>query len=78
METQEPSEREMRRLIEANHFPARVLDVGEVWVKLDLSDDATGIEIMSKSAFADLILDWRARGCHLLAPCPGFSVQIAA
>ncbi len=81
METQELNERELRRLIEANRFPARVLEVGRVWVKVDLSDEINGIErieVMSKSAFADLILDWRARGCHLLAPCPVFSVQIAA
>jgi len=81
MKTQELSEREVQRLIEQNRFPARVLEVGRAWVKLDLSDEVTGIgriEIMSKSAFADLILDWRARGCHLFAPCSGLSVQVAA
>lgn len=80
METQ-LNERELRRLIAANHIPARVLEVGQVWVKVDFSDEINGIErieVMSKSAFADLILDWRARGCHLLPPCPGFSLKIAA
>jgi len=74
-------EQEMGRLIDENHFPATILEVGLVWVKVDLSDAVTGIartEVMSKSDFADLILDWRARGCHLMPACSGLSVQRVA
>ncbi len=74
-------ELELQRLIDENHFPASIVETGLVWVKVDLSDPVTGIartETMSKSDFADLILDWRARGCHVLPPCSGLWVRPAA
>ncbi len=57
-------ERELTRLIEANEYPARVLDSGLVWVELEVTDARTKTirrERLSKSAFADRILDWRAQ-----------------
>lgn len=81
MKVQALEEPELQRLIDENHFPASIVETGLVWVKVDLSDPVTGIartETMSKSNFADLILDWRARGCHLLPPCSGLSVRTAA
>jgi len=55
-------ERELLRLIEANDFPARLLDTGVVWVEIEVTDTKTQRvrrERISKSMFADLILDWR-------------------
>ena len=57
-------ERELVRLIEVNDYPARLVDSGVVWVELEIQDPATkGVtrQRLSKSAFADLILDWRER-----------------
>jgi hypothetical protein len=57
-------ERELLRLIEANDYPARLVEVGVVWVEVETRDPKTNTvrrERMSKSMFADLILDWRAR-----------------
>ena len=57
-------ERELSRLIEANDYPARVVDTGVVWVELEIVDPrskALTRQRLSKSAFADLILDWRER-----------------
>lgn len=57
-------EREVLRLIEANDYPARLVEVGVVWVEVETRDPKTNTvrrERMSKSMFADLILDWRAR-----------------
>jgi hypothetical protein len=57
-------ERELRRLIEANEYPARLVEVGTVWVEVETTDPKTNAvrrERMSKSMFADLILDWRSR-----------------
>ena len=55
---------EVVRLIEENDYPARLIQVGVVWVELEITDAKTnGVrrERVSKSAFADLILDWRER-----------------
>ncbi len=55
-------ERELLRLIEANDFPARLVDTGVVWVEIEVTDTKTQRvrrERISKSIFADLILDWR-------------------
>ncbi len=55
-------ERELLRLIEANDFPARLLVSGAVWVEMEVTDAKTQRvrrERISKSMFADLILDWR-------------------
>jgi hypothetical protein len=57
-------ERELVQLIEANDYPARLVDSGVVWVELEVTDPrskAVSRQRLSKSAFADLILDWRER-----------------
>jgi hypothetical protein len=57
-------EREVIRLIEENDYPARVIETGLVWIELEITDAKTQAvrrERLSKSAFADLILDWRER-----------------
>jgi hypothetical protein len=57
-------ELELTRLIDDNEYPARVLQTGILWVELEITDVNTSVvtrERMSKSAFADLILDWRER-----------------
>ncbi len=57
-------ELELIRLIEENEYPARLLEAGVVWVELEITDTKTNAvrrERLSKSAFADLILDWRDR-----------------
>jgi hypothetical protein len=57
-------ELEVVRLIEENDYPARVSAIGVVWVELEFTDAKTNSvrrERLSKSAFADLILDWRER-----------------
>jgi hypothetical protein len=57
-------ELEVIRLIDENDYPARVVEVGVVWVELEITDAKTNSvrrERLSKSAFADLILDWRDR-----------------
>jgi hypothetical protein len=57
-------ELEVIRLIEENDYPARVIETGLVWVELEITDLKTNTvhrERLSKSAFADLILDWRER-----------------
>jgi hypothetical protein len=57
-------ELEVIRLIEENDYPARVIETGVVWIELEITDAKTQAvrrERLSKSAFADLILDWRER-----------------
>jgi hypothetical protein len=57
-------ELEVIRLIEENDYPARVIETGVVWIELEITDPKTQAvrrERLSKSAFADLILDWRER-----------------
>lgn len=57
-------ELELVRLIEENEYPARLIEAGVVWVELEITDTKTNAvhrERLSKSAFADLILDWRER-----------------
>src|SRR5436853_7853382 len=57
-------ELELIRLIEDNGYPARLIEAGVVWVELEITDTKTNAvrrERLSKSAFADLILDWRER-----------------
>ncbi|HLB77341.1 MAG TPA: hypothetical protein VJO72_09930 [Candidatus Dormibacteraeota bacterium] len=51
-------------MIEENEYPARLVSAGVVWVELEITDTKTKVvrrERLSKSAFADLILDWRER-----------------
>jgi hypothetical protein len=55
-------ELELIRLIEENEYPARLVSAGVVWVELEITDTKTNVvrrERLSKSAFADLILDLR-------------------
>src|SRR3979411_759161 len=62
-------ELELIRLIEENEYPARLIEAGVVWVELEITDTKTNSirrERLSKSAFADLILDWRERRTHNL------------
>ena len=62
-------ELELIRLIEENEYPARLIEAGLVWVELEITDTKTSAvrrERLSKSAFADLILDWRERRTHNL------------
>ena len=62
-------ELELIRLIEENEYPARLIEAGVVWVELEITDTKTSAvrrERLSKSAFADLILDWRERRTHNL------------
>jgi hypothetical protein len=57
-------ESELVRLIEDNGYPARLVDSGVVWVELEIVDPSSKAvtrQRLSKSAFADLILDWRER-----------------
>ena len=57
-------ESELVRLIEVNEYPARLISAGVVWIELEITDAKTNTvrrERLSKSAFADLILDWRER-----------------
>jgi hypothetical protein len=57
-------ETELVRLIEVNEYPARLISAGVVWIELEITDAKTNAvrrERLSKSAFADLILDWRER-----------------
>jgi hypothetical protein len=67
-------ERELVQLIEANEYPARLVDTGLVWVELEIIDPRSSTvtrQRLSKSAFADLILDWRERKAakrHDLSP----------
>ena len=55
-------ELEVIRLIEENDYPAKVIEIGVVWIELEITDlkaNTVSRERLSKSAFADLILDWR-------------------
>ncbi len=67
-------ELELVRLIEENEYPARLIEAGVVWIELEITDTKTNAirrERLSKSAFADLILDWRdqrKRDLRELAP----------
>src|SRR5260370_41197757 len=67
-------ELELIRLIEENEYPARLVSAGVVWVELEITDTKTNVVRrgrLSKSAFADLILDWRAwRTPHPGRPSP--------
>lgn len=58
-------DREVVQLLEANGYPGRLLNSGIVWIELEVTDPQTksvSQQRMSKSAFADLILEWRSRG----------------
>ncbi len=54
-------EQEVVNAIEANHFPARLVTSGLTWVEIEMTPTKGRgrRERISKSTFADLILDWR-------------------
>jgi len=71
---------QLQRIIEDNHLPAEIIESGRTWVRVELTDQLTGLgwaEFMSMSDFADLVLDWRDHGCHE-HPCPAMVLQGAA
>jgi hypothetical protein len=62
----------LETIITENHLPASIEEVGRTWVRVELSDQHTGLSktlSMAMTDFADLILHWRDHGCHV-RPCP--------
>jgi hypothetical protein len=62
---------ELATIIEDNKLPAVIEETGQTWLRVQLTDPQTGLSktlSMGLSDFADLILHWRAHGCHL-HPC---------
>lgn len=63
---------ELERIIRENQLPARILETGRSWVKVELTDPSTGlgrVDTTDLSSFMDLVLHWREHGCHQ-RPCP--------
>ncbi len=63
----------LEAVIRENHLPARIEESGQTWVRVELTDEHTGLSrtlSMGHSDFMDLILHWRDHGCHA-QPCPG-------
>ncbi len=62
---------ELETIIHENKLPAVIEETGQTWVRVRLTDPQTGLSearSMGLSDFADLILHWRAHGCHV-HPC---------
>jgi hypothetical protein len=62
---------ELETIIYDNKLPAVIEEQGQTWVRVRLADPQTGLSetlSMGLSDFADLILHWRAHGCHV-HPC---------
>ncbi len=62
---------ELETIIHDNKLPAVIEETGRTWVRVQLTDPQTGLSetlSMGMSDFADLILHWRAHGCHV-HPC---------
>ncbi len=58
---------DLQKLIRLNHLPADIRAAGQTWVQVELRDESTGLsttDSMGVSDFVDLILNWRAHGCH--------------
>ena len=58
---------ELDTIIRDNNLPAVIEETGQTWVRVRLTDPQTGLSEtkgMGLSDFADLILHWRAHGCH--------------
>jgi len=63
----------LETIIAANKLPARIEESGQTWVRVELTDQHTGLSktlTLGTSDFMDLILHWRDHGCHV-HPCPG-------
>ncbi len=62
---------ELEIIIRDNNLPAVIEETGRTWLRVRLTDPNTGLsdtKAMGLSDFADLILHWRAHGCHV-HPC---------
>ena len=62
---------ELETIIHDNKLPAEIEETGRTWVRVRLTDSQTDLSetlAMGLSDFADLILHWRAHGCHV-HPC---------
>jgi len=62
---------ELETIIHDNRLPAAIEESGQTWVRVRLTDPQTDLSetlAMGLSDFADLILHWRAHGCHV-HPC---------
>jgi hypothetical protein len=62
---------ELESIIYDNKLPAVIEETGQTWVRVRLDDPQTALSetlSMGLSDFADLILHWRAHGCHV-HPC---------
>ncbi len=58
---------ELETTIHDNSLPAVIEERGQTWLRVRLADRQTGLSetlFMGLSDFADLILHWRAHGCH--------------
>ena len=70
---------ELETIIRDNRLPAVIEETGQTWVRVRLTDPQTGLSetlAMGLSDFADLILHWRAHGCHL-HPCSAMVASTA-
>jgi|GEM_PF-4678607 len=62
---------ELETIIYDNRLPAVIEEKGQTWVRVRVTDPQTDLSetlSMGLSDFADLILHWRAHGCHV-HPC---------
>lgn len=70
---------ELETIIRDNNLPAVIEETGQTWVRVRLTDRQTGLtqtRAMGLSDFADLILHWRAHGCHV-HPCMAMAASPA-
>ena len=70
---------ELETIIQDNQLPATIEEIGQTWVRVRLTDPQTSRTrtlSMGKSDFADLILHWRAHGCHV-HPCSAMTASPA-
>ena len=70
---------ELETIIQDNQLPAAIEEIGQTWVRVRLTDPQTSLTqtlSMGKSDFADLILHWRAHGCHV-HPCSAMAASPA-
>lgn len=68
---------ELDTIIHDNKLPAVVEETGQTWVRVRLTDPQTDLSetrSMGLSDFADLILHWRAHGCHV-RPCSAMAAS---
>jgi hypothetical protein len=70
---------ELETIIRDNQLPAAIEEIGQTWLRVRLTDPQTSLTqtlSMGKSDFADLILHWRAHGCHF-HPCSAMAASPA-